>query len=149
MEAYKTDSGDRRLSATFERNKGILPVPITGGYLVVEHYGRQNLPGLTHVTLDNKGIDIKGRPGAQARAIFDGEVSAVFQYNGMTNVLVRHGSYISVYCNLKSTHVRRGQQVKTRDTLGEVAADPSGNLVLHFQLRKETARLNPEAWLKL
>lgn len=56
---------------------------------------------------------------------------------------------ISVYCNLKSTHVRRGQQVKTRDTLGEVAADPSGNLVLHFQLRKETARLNPEAWLKL
>lgn len=149
MEAYKTDSGDRRLSATFERNKGILPVPITGGYLVVEHYGRQNLPGFTHVTLDNKGIDIKGRPGAQARAIFDGEVSAVFQYNGMTNVLVRHGSYISVYCNLKSTHVRRGQQVKTRDTLGEVAADPSGNLVLHFQLRKETARLNPEAWLKL
>lgn len=148
MEAYKTDSGDRRLSATFERNKGILPVPITGGYLIVEHYGRQNIPGLRHVELDNKGIDIKGKPGAQARAIFDGEVSAIFQYNGMTNVLVRHGSYISVYCNLASTTVKRGQKVKTRDPLGPVAKDASGNLILHFQLRKETAKLNPEAWIK-
>lgn len=148
VEAYKVDAGDRKLSAVFERNKGILPVPITGPYLIVEHYGRRNVPGLRHVALDNKGIDIKGQSGAQARAIFDGEVSAVFQYNGMTNVLVRHGSYISVYCNLSSTHVKRGQKVKTRDPLGTVADDGSGNIILHFQLRKETVKLNPEAWIK-
>ena len=148
MEAYKVDSGDRKLSATFERNKGILPVPITGAYLVVEHYGRRKVPGLRNVSLDNKGIDIKGQPGAQARAIFDGEVSAVFRYNGMTNVLVRHGSYISVYCNLSSATVKRGQKVKTLDPLGQVAADASGNVILHFQLRKETAKLNPEVWIK-
>lgn len=148
VEAYKVDNEDRKLSATFERNKGILPVPITGSYLIVEHYGRQNIPGLKHVELDNKGIDIKGRPGAQARAIFDGEVSAVFQYNGMTNVLIRHGSYISVYCNLSSTTVKRGQKVSTRQALGPVAEDASGNLILHFQLRRETAKLNPEQWIK-
>ena len=148
MEVYKVDSGDRKLSATFERNKGILPVPITGTYLVVEHYGRRKVPGLRNVSLDNKGIDIKGQPGAQARAIFDGEVSAVFRYNGMTNVLVRHGIYISVYCNLSSATVKRGQKVKTLDTLGQVAADASGNVILHFQLRKETAKLNPEVWIK-
>lgn len=148
VEAYKVDAGDRKLSAVFERNKGVLPVPITGPYLIVEHYGRRNVPGLRHVALDNKGIDIKGQAGAQARAIFDGEVSAVFQYNGMTNVLVRHGSYISVYCNLSSTTVKRGQKVKTRESLGRVADDGSGNIILHFQLRKETAKLNPEAWIK-
>lgn len=148
MEAYKVDADNRNLSTVFERNKGILPVPITGPYLIVEHYGRHNVPGMRYVALDNKGIDIKGQAGAQARAIFDGEVSAVFQYNGMTNVLVRHGSYISVYCNLSSTSVKRGQKVKARDPLGRVADDGSGNIILHFQLRKETAKLNPEAWIK-
>ena len=72
----------------------------------------------------------------------------MFRYNGMTNVLVRHGSYISVYCNLSSATVKRGQKVKTLDPLGQVAADASGNVILHFQLRKETAKLNPEVWIK-
>ena len=147
MEAYRTDSEDRRLSGVFERNKGILPVPITGPYAVVGHYGKYEVKGLRNVRLDNKGIDIKGKPGASARAIFDGEVSAVFQYNGLTNVLVRHGSYISVYCNLSSVRVKKGSLVKTKDILGEVNTDADGNTVLHFQLRKETAKLNPELWI--
>lgn len=147
IETYKTDSEDRRLSNIFERNKGILPAPITGPYAVVGHYGKYEVKGLRNVRLDNKGIDIKGKPGANARAIFDGEVSAVFQYNGLTNVLVRHGSYISVYCNLSSVRVKKGSPVKTKDILGEVHTDKDGNTVLHFQLRKETAKLNPELWI--
>lgn len=147
IETYKTDSEDRRLSNIFERNKGILPAPITGPYAVVGHYGRYEVAGLRNVRLDNKGIDIKGKPGANARAIFDGEVSAVFQYNGLTNVLVRHGSYISVYCNLSSVRVKKGSPVKTKDILGEIHTDKDGNTVLHFQLRKETAKLNPELWI--
>ncbi len=149
MEAYKVDNDNRRLSGSFEKNKGRLPVPITGAYMVVSHYGRHNVAGLKHVEIDNKGIDIKGRSGAQARAVFDGEVSAVFQYNGMTNVLVRHGSYISVYCNLSSASVQRGQKVKVRQSLGTVATDASGNIILHFQLRRETTKLNPEAWFNV
>lgn len=148
MDSYKVDSEDRRLSGTFEKNKGILPVPITGAYVIVGHYGQYQVQGLRNVRLDNKGIDIKGKQGAYARAIFDGEVSAVFQYNGLTNVLVRHGSYISVYCNLSSVRVKKGSRVSTRDVLGEVHTDKEGNTVLHFQLRKETAKLNPEQWLK-
>lgn len=147
IETYKTDSEDRRLSNIFERNKGILPAPITGPYAVVGHYGKYEVKGLRNVRLDNKGIDIKGKPGANARAIFDGEVSAVFQYNGLTNVLVRHGSYISVYCNLSSVRVKKGSPVKTKDILGEIHTDKDGNTVLHFQLRKETAKLNPELWI--
>lgn len=148
VEKYKVDSEERRLSGTFEKNKGLLPIPITGAYVVVGHYGQYQVQGLRNVRLDNKGIDIKGKQGAYARAIFDGEVSAIFQYNGLTNVLVRHGSYISVYCNLSSVRVKKGSRVSTRDVLGEVHTDKEGNTVLHFQLRKETAKLNPEQWLK-
>lgn len=147
LEAYKVDSEDRRLSGIFEKNKGILPVPITGPYVVVGHYGQYQVKGLRNVKLDNKGIDIKGKPGSNARAIFDGEVSAVFQYNGLTNVLVRHGSYISVYCNLSTVRVKKGSLVRARDVLGEIHTNAEGETILHFQLRKETVKLNPELWI--
>lgn len=141
------DSEDRRLSSNFEKNKGILPVPITGPYVVVGHYGQYQVKGLRNVKLDNKGMDIKGKAGANARAIFDGEVSAVFQYNGLTNVLVRHGSYISVYCNLSTVRVKKGSLVRARDVLGEIHTNAEGETILHFQLRKETVKLNPELWI--
>ena len=138
---------DRQLNGTFEQNKGRLPVPITGQYMVGSRFGLYNVPGMKGVQLDNKGTNYVGRPGARARAIFDGVVTSVFQFAGTRNVLIRHGSYISVYCNLSSTIVSKGQKVHTRDILGTVANDGSGNCTLHFQLRKETLKLNPEAWI--
>ena len=100
-----------------------------------------------YIVLNNKGTNYIGRQGARARTIFDGEVSAVFAFGGMKNILVRHGSYISVYCNLSSVIVHKGQKVRTRDLLGTVADDGTGKYVLHFQLRQETKLLNPEAWI--
>lgn len=148
MGEFKVGSEDRRLSGVFEQNKGKLPIPITGAYMIVGHYGQYQVDGLRNVRLDNKGVDIRGKQGAQARAIFNGEVSAIFQYNGLSNVLIRHGNYISVYCNLQSVLVRKGSKVNTRDVIGQVHTDKEGNTILHFQLRKETAKLNPEIWLQ-
>ncbi len=146
-EAPITENTDRALSSSFEANRGRLPMPVTGGYTITRHYGSYNVAGLNGVQLDSKGINITSQPGAQARAIFRGEVTAIFTYGGMYNVIVRHGSYMSVYCNLSSTSVRRGQSVQARQSLGTIAADASGNATLHFQLRRETAKLNPEVWL--
>ena len=141
--AATVSTQDRALSRNFESNRGRLPMPITGGYRIVSHFGQYNVEGLKNVQLDNKGINIQGSSGACARAIFNGEVSAVFGFGGTMVVMVRHGSYISVYCNLRSVSVHRGQQVSTRQTLGVVGADN----ILQFQLRKGFSKLNPEAWL--
>ena len=145
VDKFRMNNEDRQLSGTFESNKGRLPMPITGPYVIVGHYGQYAVS--KNVRLDNKGIDIRGKEGAKARAVFDGEVSAIFKYNGMSNVLVRHGNYISVYCNLSSVSVAKGSKVKAREEIGVVQKDASGNAVLHFQLRKETTKLNPELWL--
>ncbi|MBP8686272.1 MAG: peptidoglycan DD-metalloendopeptidase family protein [Prevotella sp.] len=142
-DVQKFSSVDRMMNGGFEANRGRLPMPITGGYKVVSHFGRYNVEGLHGVTLDNKGINIKGSPGCMARSIYDGEVSAVFGYSGSMVVMVRHGAYISVYCNLRSVCVSRGQKVSTRQALGSVGTDN----ILQFQLRRETSKLNPEAWL--
>lgn len=147
QEVYHVDTDDRKLAGSFQKNKGRLPIPVTGPYAIIGHYGQYQVSGLRHVRLDNKGIDIKTRKGAMARTVFDGEVSAIFQFNGLNNVLVRHGSYITVYCNLSSVLVRKGSQLKTRDIIGEINTDSDGNTVLHFQLRKEIEKLNPEVWI--
>ncbi|WP_455584830.1 murein hydrolase activator EnvC family protein [Bacteroides sp.] len=149
LEAYSMSKADRELSGNFVSNRGKLPMPISGPYIITSRYGQYAVEGLKNVKLDNKGIDIQGKPGAQARAIFDGKVAAVFQLNGLFNVLIRHGNYISVYCNLSSASVKSGDMVKTKQSIGQVFSDATdnGRTVLHFQLRKEKEKLNPEPWL--
>ena len=134
-------SADRALSGSFANNKGRLPMPMSGR--IISHYGQYNVEGLHNVHLSNNGINIKGSAGASVRCVFAGEVSAVFGFSGTSVVMVRHGSYISVYCNLSNVHVTKGQKVSARQSLGTVGSDG----ILQFQLRKETAKLNPEAWL--
>ena len=149
LETSSMSKAARELSGNFANNRGKLPMPITGAYIITSHYGQYSVEGLRNVKLDNKGIDIQGKPGAQARAIFNGKVAAVFKLNGLFNILVRHGNYISVYCNLSSASVKQGDDVTTKQTLGQIFSDgaDNGRTVLHFQLRKEKEKLNPEPWL--
>lgn len=135
-------SEDRRLSGSFANNKGRLPMPMSGK--VIGHYGQYNVEGLKDVKLSNNGITIKGGAAAAVRSVFAGEVSAVFGFGGTMVVMVRHGAYISVYCNLKSVNVTRGQKINARQTLGNVGNDG----IMQFQLRKETQKLNPEDWIR-
>lgn len=145
------DATDRTLSSGFAANRGRLPIPITGSYAVTGRYGQYSVEGLSGVSLDSKGINLTGHSGAQARCVYDGEVSAVANVGGTYVVIVRHGSYYSVYSNLSRVAVRNGQSVKTRQTLGAVAGDGSGGCTLHFQLRKRSGstagHINPLPWL--
>ena len=140
---------DIKLTGSFESNKGKLPMPITGPYLIVGDYGVQNVAGMKDVKQNNLGLDIQGKIGAQARAVFDGTVSSIFQQGkGQIGVLIRHGAYISVYCNLSDTRLKTGAKVKTGDAIGNIQTSEDGTPILHFQLHKESTRLNPSLWLK-
>lgn len=142
--AETVSSTDQATSKGFEQNRGRLPMPITGTYRIVSHFGQNSVEGLPGVTLDNKGINILGSAGCQARSIYEGEVSAVLSYAGTWVVMVRHGVYISVYCNLSNVAVHRGQKVSARQALGTVGSDN----ILQFQLRHIQSKLNPEKWLQ-
>ncbi|MBP5347804.1 MAG: peptidoglycan DD-metalloendopeptidase family protein [Bacteroidaceae bacterium] len=140
---------DVKLSGNFESNKGKLPMPITGPYLVVAEYGVHNVAGMKDVKQNNLGLEIQGQAGAQARAVFDGVVSQIFQQGkGQIGVLIRHGSYISVYCNLSETRLKKDDKVKTQDIIGDIQTSENGLPILHFQLHKESKRLNPSEWLR-
>ena len=89
--------------------------------------------------------------GASVRSVFDGEVSAVFRPDGYNNVVViRHGRYMTVYANLGTLSVSTGQKVKAGQQIGTVYADPNDDhrSVLHFEIRNQKQKENPELWLK-
>jgi len=143
-EAWSVSSEDRKLSGNFASNRGRFPMPITGPYQIVNTFGQSKVEGLKGTTMrELKGINIKGKPGANARCIFDGEVSGVAGYAGSMIVIVRHGSYLSVYCNLSSVSVTRGQKVSARQALGTVGVDG----IMQFQLRNGLSPMNPLSWL--
>ena len=142
---WTVSSEDRRLSSNFESNRGRFPMPITGPYKIVNTFGQSRVEGLKGTTMqDIKGVNIKGQTGAKARCIFDGVVSGVGGYGGSMIVIVRHGNYLSVYCNLASVSVTRGQKVSARQALGTVGNEG----VMQFQLRRlNGSLLNPSSWL--
>lgn len=142
---------DRKLNGSFEGNKGSLLFPVSGRYKIVRGFGRQKHPELEHVETDNSGIDIEALSGAHARAIFAGKVSAIFKQPGFnTIVMVRHGSYLSIYANLATLNVKVGESLKAGQRIGSIYADPDdGNrAILHFELRKERQKLNPTLWVR-
>ena len=135
----------------FGSYKGRLPFPITGKYTIVKRFGRQKHPTLPHVEITNSGIDMATAAGASVRSVFDGEVSAVIRPDGYNNVVViRHGRYMTVYANLGTLSVSTGQKVKAGQQIGTVYADPNDDhrSVLHFEIRNQKQKENPELWLK-
>jgi murein hydrolase activator len=134
----------------FAAAQGKLMFPVTGSHRIISHFGRHSHPELRYVQTENSGIDILCEQGAQARAVFAGHISAIFSQDGFnTVVMVRHGEYLTIYVNLTQIFVRTGQAVTAGQALGKIYTDSDdGNrTVLHFEVRKEREKLNPELWL--
>lgn len=138
----------QKLSADFTSNKGSLPWPVEKG-IIVEGFGEHPHPVLKGVMVRNNGVDIKTTPGASARAIFSGEVSGVIAIpGGQSAILVRHGEYVTVYSNLKTVSVKRGDKISTKQTLGTVFTDEkNAETELHLEVWKGMTKLDPAAWL--
>ncbi|WP_288797272.1 peptidoglycan DD-metalloendopeptidase family protein [uncultured Muribaculum sp.] len=148
---YAMAETSRKLTGSFESNKGRLLFPVNGKYKIVRPFGRHKHPDLPHVTTDNGGIDIEVPAGGTARAVFDGTVSEVFRLPGYnTIVMVRHGKYLTIYANLSNIRVKKGDALKQGQTIGTIYSDPDdGNRsILHFELRQEKQKLNPTAWVR-
>lgn len=148
---YQMSDAERELSGSFESNKGRLLFPVSGQYKIVRPFGRHKHPELKYVQTDNGGIDIEVPSGTNARAVFDGKVSAVFRQDGFnTIVMVRHGNYLTIYVNLSEIYVSNGESVKANQKIGKIFSDPEDDnrTILHFEVRKEREKLNPQLWVK-
>lgn len=136
------------LAGGFERNKGRLPWPVEKGF-ISGHFGLQAHPTLDRVTVNNKGIYLQTPAGTAARAVFDGVVTSIFVMSGTTAVIVQHGSYRTVYSGLSSVKVKKGDNVKAKQTIGTIYSDPDqdNSTRLFFQVWQDRNILDPEKWI--
>lgn len=137
------------LSGRFDQNRGKLPYPVRGG-VIVDRYGIHPHATQKGLTINNKGVNIAAERGASVRAVFEGEVSRIFFFQGLNNsVIIRHGNYLTVYSNLESVAVKNGDKVSLNQVIGQLAnSDNEDDCVLHFEIWQETTNLNPESWLR-
>lgn len=139
---------EMELSHTFASNKGRLPWPTEKG-LISSSFGTHAHPELPGIVINNDGIDITTNKGANARAVFNGEVTAVISGpNGKQVVIIRHGNYLSVYSNLETVYVKRGDKVSTKQKIGLISTDTDDNkTVIQFQIWDGNNKVNPEYWI--
>lgn len=143
---YTDRSGSSTLSADFSNNRGKLPWPVSRGS-IVGHFGPGKHPTLG-IEVYNDGIDIATNKGANALAVFDGEVTQVISIpGGNRTVLLRHGTYFTVYNNLSFVSVKKGDQVKRGQEIGRIFTDEIQGTILNFQIRSGSVKQNPEMWL--
>lgn len=134
------------LAADFENNRGRIPWPVERG-VITERFGVHTHPVLKNIQVKSNGIEITTQAGSEVRAVFDGQVSRVFAISGGNMaVIIRHGSFLSVYSNLKEVNVVAGQQVKTKQRIGAIFSDEN-KTALKFQVWRENEKMNPEDWI--
>jgi murein hydrolase activator len=145
---FKPSAEQKTLSDDFAMNKGKLPWPLQRG-LITDHFGEHPDLVLKHVMRKNSGIDITTESGAKARAVFKGEVTKVLAMGGNWAIILRHGSYLTVYSNLSGVSVQVGQKVETKQDIGTIFTDKEDDnrTVLKFQLWYENSKLDPEKWI--
>jgi len=138
----------KALGKNFSNNKGKLPWPVQNG-VVAKKYGKQRHPQLPNVTTFNSGVEIATEKGAQARAVFNGEVMEIQQIRGANKAIyIQHGSYITIYNNVTNVTVKKGDKVTTKQSLGTIYTHPaSGKTILKFLVYKNLSKMNPAEWV--
>ncbi|RYF22413.1 MAG: peptidase M23 [Flavobacteriales bacterium] len=141
-EALRATPEAARLSASFESNRGSLPAPVSNGYITA----RFGVYKVDQASARHDGVTYQTSEGAAARAVFEGSVSFVLEKFGRYYVMIKHGEYFTIYENLKSVNVSRGDKVSTKQNIGTVATS-DGIPELGFQIRRGETPQNPESWL--
>ena len=136
------------ISKNFNANKGKLPSPVIRGSVVLG-FGKQPHPIVKTTTIQSNGVRIRTSSDVEARTIFNGEVYSIIisKYNTHT-ILIQHGNFFTVYKNLSDIYVKKGDKLKTKDSIGKIATDPlNGQTILSFSIFNNGVPQNPRFWI--
>ena len=135
------------LADNFRANKGKLPWPVEKGFVSLG-YGEQPHPVYPNLIIKNSGVEITTEKGANARAVFAGEVTSVIVLSPVNKaVMIQHGDCFTVYQNLSSVFVSKGEKVNIKQSLGKIRTNGEGKTILKFTISQNTTYNNPASWL--
>ena len=136
------------ISKNFNANKGKLPSPVIRGSVVLG-FGKQPHPIVKTTTIQSNGVRIRTSSDVEARTIFNGEVYSIIKSKNNTyTILIQHGDFFTVYKNLSDIYVKKGDKLKTKDSIGKIATDPlNGQTILSFSIFNKGVPQNPRFWI--
>lgn len=135
------------LADNFRANKGKLPWPVEKGFVSLG-YGRQSHPVYPTLVINNSGVEITTDTGAYARSVFAGEVTNIMVLSPVNKaVMIQHGDCFTVYQNLSSVSVSKGDKVGIKQNLGKIRTNSEGKTVLKFTISQNATYNNPASWL--
>lgn len=135
------------ISDNFKANKGRLPWPVKKGFVSIK-FGSQPHPVVKTTQINSNGVEITTDQGADAIAVFGGEVFLVQIITPIKKaVYVQHGDFITVYYNLSSVNVSKGDKVKEKQVIGKIFTDGNGKTAIKFSVLQNDVFLNPQSWL--
>ena len=136
------------IAKDFKNNKGKLIWPVKQG-LVINKYGTRQHPQFPNVTQTFHGVEIATNANAQARTVFNGKILQIQQLkNANKAVMIQHGDYITIYYNLATISVKKGDRVSTKDPIGRVFTHPvTKETVIKFMVYKNDTEMNPADWI--
>ena len=136
------------ISKNFNANKGKLPSPVIRGSVVLG-FGKQPHPIVKTTTIQSNGVRIRTSSDVEARTVFNGEVYSIIKSKNNTHtILIQHGNFFTVYKNLSDIYVKKGDKLKTKDSLGKIATDPiNGQTILSFSIFNNGVPQNPRFWI--
>lgn len=138
---------EKMIANNFSANKGKLIWPVERGVVSIG-FGKYSDPVYPGLVQDNSGVNIIAPEGEEARAVFEGEVINITITLGKAIVYVKHGNYITTYCNLAELYVKKGDRVIAKQPLGKIFTNKhTGKTELKFLIYKNTDKLNPELWV--
>lgn len=147
-DVFQLTPESKLIAKNFQENKGRLPWPLEKG-VITQGFGRQRHPVVKTTIIQSNGVTISTEPFAKVRAVFDGEVMSIIIIKGSNpSVLIRHGSYITLYTNLSKLYVKKGEKVESKQVIGEVFTNQqTGKTQLQFGIFNNIKALNPKDWV--
>ena len=147
-DVFQLTPESKLIAKNFRENKGRLPWPLKKG-VVTQGFGRQRHSVVKTTIIQSNGVIISTEPFAKVRAVFDGEVMSIIIIKGSNpSVLIRHGSYITLYTNLSKLYVKKGEKVSSKQVIGEVFTNQqTGKTQLQFGIFNNIKALNPKDWI--
>jgi len=139
---------EKILADNFKSNRGKLPWPVEKGFVSLP-YGDQQHPQFSSLRVHNSGVEITTDQGSTARAVFAGEVTSVMVLSPVNKaVMIQHGDYFTVYQNLSSVNVSKGDKVSIKQNIGKIRTNgETGRTVLKFTISQNTTYNNPAVWI--
>ena len=111
-------------------------------------YGDQAHPVYKTLVIHNSGLEFSTVSGASARAVFAGVVSSVIVISPVNKlVMLQHGDFFTIYQNLSSVNVSKGDNISIKQTLGKIKTNGEGKTILKFIINQNDIYLNPKSWL--